>query len=406
MGIAGGPGRWLVTLGIGIGGGLALGPLLGTPVPRSPITGASFEAFKLRVTQATGRVRLERPKLGPTVISGGDVLLRPVTIRNVGEGSQVEISLDGARLRFENEGRLLIGVTGARAILTGGRLMVSRPTAFEVFAESYGLRVEGRFFGLWIGPEVQQIFSLKGTIQWSLRSEEERKAEGPVLIQLYPEPKTTPIPDRLEVEVIDTIRRGRGTRIVGSTMVGARVRLRIEDAEAETIADSEGRFVIEVPVRGELDVEARDALGRVARPGMPSPSLQKTIENFTPTERKRSARERPPLRTADASARSSTVDAALRHNAGTVQGRKKSSSPRAGAQRQVDGKEKAARSARPSPPKPRQMPKPAPTKGPTRRSGVPSAVEVEIQGLDRPERLPLEKMEIKPPARPPDAQRP
>jgi hypothetical protein len=404
----------LAAVGVAVAGGLALSAL----VPERPRfggpTGAPSADAMVRVHEAVGSVRVEREEGWGVALANGDHLPRPAPIITVGAAARVTLGFGAAVARLGQEAHVLVAERAPHLLLESGRLVAVRPSPLGVDVPAHVLSVEGCALAVSVegddgarvgvpgGEEVEIVW--RGTA---------RTVEGPSLVVVGSELERFSLPERLEVEMEDVVRRGRGTRVVGRTAPRAEVSLRLGEAEARAFADGDGRFRLEVPARGgALAIEARDVFGRVARPQAPSPPLEALLGELAALE--------PALRAVHPRARG--VRATDRPGeGGAMRGVADAPAPSPRPKR-TPGARRAAGTPGEAPARPRpegsgasegappaaaetlrpatavEIPPPAPPAAPgaSRRSATPGPVRLEIRGEGRPVPPPLEKEEVAP----------
>lgn len=279
---------WIVSLVIGAGGGLGLAFLVGPPAPKNiirsldnsealPTPSPKIAAGKLEVLQAKGRPRVEDREAVAHALVRGDTVERPAALSSLGEQSRLTVSVDGAVLRLDGDGRMLVGVSGPRVQLDSGRLFVFAESPYSVLLPQHGMRIQGRQFAVWSTLNTVELAVL-GTRTEVIDMEGRRTLDSSLIYSLKGRTQGHPISARLALTDVVVKRRSRKTRVVGKTAPWAHVFLRVIESEAETTADGDGQFVLEVPEKsGQVELVATDIFGRKARRDEPSETLEEFI---------------------------------------------------------------------------------------------------------------------------------
>lgn len=381
--------RTLASVGIALGGGFGFWTVLNPPLELDTNLGVlPGLPSSRRVAEVVGDVRLERGGLAPRVLFPGIALPAPAVVTTHGPRSQARIEFRKVNLRLSDEARVLFAAEGSRLRLEQGQLIVTEGQLFAVSVAVPPVEFAGRSFAVRGDREGFTAVAFDGPLE--VRTGETPGDVPPLQIVASRGGQTmrAALGALHTVEIIEVLRRGRGTRIQGQTSPFSKVSLRIRNALAEGEADAEGLFLLEVPVRtGEPAIMAQDVVGRVATLVGPGPHLNEYLAALG------TKASLPPSDVAPADSTPAETSPASE-----AEDRFRAGEDLSEVDVLPEGEDPAPRPRRRSRPVDKtSVPPPAPAKGGVgRRGGVPETVDVEFGPTGARFGVELDKLEVIP----------
>ena len=253
MGAAGG---WLVSLVLGVGGGLAIGPAM-FDIPHMAFGGAhAFDREAVAVSDGFGAAWVEDPLLERRAVHPNVRLSAPLAM-GLGPDASVAFSSHGIRAQLSGAARMLISDQSDELRLERGQLLLQRTTPARVEIEDFEAAVSGASFGVWVESERWQVAALDGPATVTLGAAEVVVVPGQQrgFTKAGPEPKTFGLAERLEVELESTRRQRGKTMLSLRAAPGALARASIGEVSAEARVGADGKIELAVPaLRGDVQL--------------------------------------------------------------------------------------------------------------------------------------------------------